>query len=859
MSTVSSSLASNVQIVPLSVNMPSKDVLKAFALQRRSLRLRNQSENGVDMTQTRHFLRRALKKKAVAPIEEELEEEPVDELEEEPVDELEEEPVDELEDEEPVDELEDEEPVDELEDEEPVDELEDEEPVDELDEDEEPVDELDEDEELVDELDENDEFFDDLDEEEEPLDELLDEAFGEQDDEFAEVPTEELLGDDLAEEADDFTLLADDQVIEDELEAPNDEILEEEGELLEDDEAFEGDDGELAAFEDDETVGAEDAALGELGDDEAAGDDFADDIGEDIPDDDFEDEDYGDEIDGLMNISNCHNNMITAYIALGEPSQFFQVALDTTTSDFWVPSTDCENCNSDWNKFDGAFSATYSLASDENNEFEATTKKGDTIQGTRGVEVLKFGKLTLENQMFGVINKFPEDVGLCELTDGVLGLGKNAEEDTDYPPVIDQLGKGLKNNVFSLYIPSEPDDYKGGDGTPMGSNAMLILGGVSQRHYDGCLTWIGSESIEELPNAWSFKLDAVKIGFKSVKKNINAVLDTTSPVITLDSSRAKAFFKVNKAKCHILDEDGGKGDEVNCNKQPFDIAVVPCDFEDFAPLEFEFNGRTFTFGVGDLTTFMFTDEDNVNQCMLHVAADPNAKHVTLGLPWFNRIYTVFNPSASELGFSEMTTFEEEMDQQIDICDADMVYDLDIKQGLEMVEEMEESIAEEMEDIVEEEEEVFEDAEEVMEEVFEDVEEEVEEVLEDDDSDDEFEELANDDDDDESEEFLATDDQPLLDELVAQIDDDNLKVTEEYAPDVTEASYGVTIAGKSVSTKSVATVAGAFIVVALLAVLFKKRRRYGRSGVPESELRPRGPFDDWRARGDDEDGKRFVID
>lgn len=287
------------------------------------------------------------------------------------------------------------------------------------------------------------------------------------------------------------------------------------------------------------------------------------------------------------------------------------------------------------------------------------------------------------------------------------------------------------------------------------------------------------------------------------------------------------------------------------------MSTIPCETEDFAPLDFEFNGATFSFGKEDLTTFGFTDSEGVDQCLMRVAADPQAAYWTLGTPWFNKFYTAFNPHDGLVGFAEMTSYEDLLNDNIDVCESDMPWDVDIKQGLEMVEEMEEDLTEEIEDIVEEEEEVFEDAEEVMEEVFDEVEDELDSELYDDADDDD----AFDDVDDLGMNFtddvVDLDSESITDDVMdSTYGDDTVGMT-LGSTNIT-SSFSISIGEKEipVSTKTLAEGAGVFLIVALIGVVIFKRNKY--SGRSQVEMGTRGPFDDWRSRGED-DGGRFVID
>lgn len=236
----------------------------------------------------------------------------------------------------------------------------------------------------------------------------------------------------------------------------------------------------------------------------------------------------------------------------------------------------------------------------------------------------------------------------CEEEEGILGLANAMTTTHGFPSLLGNIlrhstfnngeNKVLPYNIFGMYLRSDIDDYEGVDITNENekprASSELILGGVNQEHYLGCLNWHSllksSEDLSgtgEFSKYWSVRLDDVKVGGTSLAKSSSstgqliAVLDSGSSYIVGPQGPVAHMVKLNQAKCFRMDTSGGTADpkEVDCDDAGgFDGAVLNnCD-DPFFSVEFIIEGRVYVLEKEDLMVHLDTLFGTV--CILRVVA-----------------------------------------------------------------------------------------------------------------------------------------------------------------------------------------------------------------------------------------------
>ena len=139
------------------------------------------------------------------------------------------------------------------------------------------------------------------------------------------------------------------------------------------------------------------------------------------------------------------NNFFTVPISIGTPSdiQIFEVQVDTTTSETWVPSINTTyNINP---KYDLSLSSSSNTS---NKTMEIFDEDGD-VSGKATHDVIKIGKYSLDKFGFVSIINYPNN--FKDYPNGKLGLGYKQDHGDEFNFIRMLKEKGLVNNeIFTI-------------------------------------------------------------------------------------------------------------------------------------------------------------------------------------------------------------------------------------------------------------------------------------------------------------------------------------------------------------------------------------------------------------------------
>jgi uncharacterized membrane protein YgcG len=310
--------------------------------------------------------------------------------------------------------------------------------------------------------------------------------------------------------------------------------------------------------------------------------------------------------------------------------------------------------------------------------------------GEHAKDVVHLGGIDIPNQVFAQATSF-KAFKSCAGEEGLLGLGFAEISSHNFPTVLQNLKDVLRFPVFSLfldptddYLPTnfadnEHQDSSGnenfGSQKPTSAKSELVLGGVNQAHYEGCLHWheLGQFQLdtgEQFKGYWDFKLDAVKIGGMTLPTSALAIVDSGSSMLIGPADAVGKLAEMDSVFCLSM-ADPEDPQIIPCDSPDgFDAAVLDCDQPVFN-LDFVADGVTYSLAKDDIITEIDTD-DGTRICVLRIMTSPGVDLWIMGDVFLNVHYAAFDFVSRKVGFARLSPNSGE------VCQADWPMDLNNK-------------------------------------------------------------------------------------------------------------------------------------------------------------------------------------
>ncbi|KAJ2887070.1 aspartic proteinase precursor [Coemansia aciculifera] len=318
-------------------------------------------------------------------------------------------------------------------------------------------------------------------------------------------------------------------------------------------------------------------------------------------------------------------------IQLGTPPQRFSVVFDTGSSDFWIPSIDCDSvaCSAH-SRFNHSASGSYVTS---HLPFSLNYGTGGLI-GQVGSDTVQVGNVSAPGLHVGLATHMGRFFRTT-LFDGVFGLGfpKLSRIQAD-PPLYTMIQDGLlEKPVFSFWV------REGKNGQHAGGE--VVLGGVNQRRFEGRARTI--PIVRKM--YWEVELNGLLINENQVP-NISsqtAIIDTGTALIVLPAVDADAVNQFLGA-IPLFDEYG--------------LYAIDCHKDNKPTIKFMLAGETFA-----ISPSHYILPVGKNRCVTAFAASttPDLSRWVIGTSFLRAWHTTFDIENFEIRLARAVQADESAD------------------------------------------------------------------------------------------------------------------------------------------------------------------------------------------------------
>ncbi|BEI80158.1 hypothetical protein CcaverHIS002_0106870 [Cutaneotrichosporon cavernicola] len=232
-------------------------------------------------------------------------------------------------------------------------------------------------------------------------------------------------------------------------------------------------------------------------------------------------------------------------VSVGTPPQDFYAIMDTGSSDLWLVSEQCTQCQG-MDKFVPSASSSLQLPQ---RPFQVSYGSGD-VAGEIGVDTVTCAGFTVQNQGFGLVEQTQSSgVGSSssgQLIDpplsGLMGLAFQTIANSGALPWWQNLAQNTwKNPQFGVFMARYRGQKRVSDTEQNGGEIMF--GGVNTSLYQGDINYINIGPTEE--DYWRIPIQAIAISGKQVayqSSSANAAIDTGTTLIGAPTSVVRDIY-----------------------------------------------------------------------------------------------------------------------------------------------------------------------------------------------------------------------------------------------------------------------------------------------------------------------------
>ncbi|XP_037499661.1 lysosomal aspartic protease [Rhipicephalus sanguineus] len=323
-------------------------------------------------------------------------------------------------------------------------------------------------------------------------------------------------------------------------------------------------------------------------------------------------------------LTNYNNMQYYGVLTIGTPPQSFKLLMDTGSSNFWVPSVNCDQSMAcrDHAKYDSSKSSTYT----KNGRYIRIRYSGGVVRGVTSIDNVGVGTATVTQYKFAEMDHSDGKLFRNAKYDGIFGLAYPSISQNAQLPLFDAMVKQgvVREAVFSLYLSKQPSEQNGGE---------IYFGGINAQRYTGAVHYVAVSQAGH----WQVVMDNIDVkGTKLCVGGCPTVVDSGTSFLSGPSADVETLHRVIGAT-----KTAAGYYEVDCNS----ISSLP-------PITFNLNGKSFPL-QGEAYTIRIPLTTGGVQCFTRISeSDASGTNLwILGAVFTQTYYTVFDRSQNRVGFA----------------------------------------------------------------------------------------------------------------------------------------------------------------------------------------------------------------
>lgn len=323
-----------------------------------------------------------------------------------------------------------------------------------------------------------------------------------------------------------------------------------------------------------------------------------------------------------ITLENFANLQYFGVFTIGTPPQSFKLEMDTGSSNFWVPSINCDDsmgCRTSA-KYDSSKSSTYTA----DGRPIRIRYNGGVVRGETSIDDVGVGPNTVTQFKFAEITHADGRLFRTAKFDGILGLAYPNISQNSVPPLFDMMmiRRVVRERVFSMYLTRTPGEQSGGE---------IYFGGIDSQRYTGEIKY--APVVEK--KHWKLRMDDIDVqGTKFCVGGCDAVVDSGTSFIDGPKEEVEAIHTI-----------------LGATRTTSGYYQVDCDrIPNLPAITFYLSGNAFPL-QGEEYTIRVPEDTGVTQCFTRISDKSEPGFWILGAVFMQQYYTIFDRGQDRVGFA----------------------------------------------------------------------------------------------------------------------------------------------------------------------------------------------------------------